>query len=224
MKSLADVIGKPPYREKMLGRKRRTFVEPRIAAELLTWAIGPSLRIEQASSFVESWNGTATLRNIQPTQSPPIRRQSMFEKAVLFAFPNHTMLFDKCISPTCKLRPDILILTAWGYIVIEIDEKQHRQYEHEAERESNIRTELKKPVMFIRVNPDKYVDEKGKTWTSIIGYHGLDEKVDKCEFMRRWRVIHPVVNNAILSDTCPCDVSLFFDAYTHVNHKWNTLK
>lgn len=55
-------------------------------------------------------------------------------------------------------RTDFLIKRKDFYVVVEVDEQQHRSYQGEALRMARIYHELKKPVCFIRYNPDDYLD------------------------------------------------------------------
>ena len=59
-------------------------------------------------------------------------------------------------------RPDFLINCKTHYIIVEIDEDQHKHNKtysksNELRRNVSIRTNLDKPVMFIRFNPDYYL-------------------------------------------------------------------
>jgi hypothetical protein len=60
-------------------------------------------------------------------------------------------------------RPDILINCKTHYIIVEVDEDQHKRYETKCEyiRMKNIYLSLKKPTIFIRYNPDEfYINNK----------------------------------------------------------------
>ena len=67
-----------------------------------------------------------------------------------------------------KRRPDILYETIYRYVIVEIDENQHKSYEDRCEcaRINEITSSLVahyiKPVIFVRYNPD-VVKNKGKT-------------------------------------------------------------
>jgi hypothetical protein len=66
---------------------------------------------------------------------------------------------DSTIPDACnKYRPDFIIFANTGYIVLEIDEKQHKQYPKLCEeyRLQEITVALNAPCHFIRFNPDTY--------------------------------------------------------------------
>lgn len=78
---------------------------------------------------------------------------------------NIQFVHNRCISPKgSKFRPDFIIRTKLGYLIIEVDEHQHlKRYSLEKEI-SRMRTiyadaqldDSKTQVIFIRYNPDKY--------------------------------------------------------------------
>lgn len=53
-------------------------------------------------------------------------------------------------------RPDFLFETSTTYLVVEVDEHQHKNYDDEDIRMLTIAEELRKPTIFIRFNPDDY--------------------------------------------------------------------
>jgi hypothetical protein len=63
-----------------------------------------------------------------------------------------------------KYRPDILLIDMEFVMVIEVDENQHKRYgkEREQKRMECISEFVKRPVVFIRFNPDSYRDRNGK--------------------------------------------------------------
>jgi len=72
-------------------------------------------------------------------------------------------VFDKQISQSCsKRRPDILIDCYTHSIVLELDENQHSGYNCETKRLCEIYQDLgNRPIVFLRLNPDSYKDDKG---------------------------------------------------------------
>ena len=77
-----------------------------------------------------------------------------------------SFIHNQSIGFVCgNYRPDILYDCLTHFVVIEIDEQQHRQYEKKCEysRMLNIEQSLGLPTVFIRYNPHKYiVDGKPK--------------------------------------------------------------
>lgn len=63
-----------------------------------------------------------------------------------------------------KYRPDFLFDCVTHYVVLEVDEDQHRSYERGCEyvRMKNIVESLAMPIIFIRYNPDEYKNLNGK--------------------------------------------------------------
>jgi hypothetical protein len=65
-----------------------------------------------------------------------------------------------------KYRPDVLLHLNNHSIIIECDEKQHRHYKDnntcENSREHQIQEALNRPIVFIRFNPDEYLENNSK--------------------------------------------------------------
>jgi very-short-patch-repair endonuclease len=88
-------------------------------------------------------------------------------------FPDKTIITDKQISGGCsKRRPDILIDFGEQIIIVEIDEYQHKSYDNcDNRRMMEISQDLgHRPVVFIRFNPDDYIDKNNtkikSCWTT----------------------------------------------------------
>lgn len=85
-------------------------------------------------------------------------------------FPEQTWIQDKRILDGCSSRrPDLLCDLGDQVLMIEVDEGRHSKYDCSCENKRIM--ELSKdvghrPIVFIRFNPDSYVDEKGKTHRS----------------------------------------------------------
>jgi hypothetical protein len=119
-------------------------------------------------------------------------------------------LYDKVIPKGCsKKRPDFIINTNWGIIVIEVDEFQHNRISYSCECEI---TRMKQiyfdigiehgKVLFIRYNPDNYEQLYGETFTT-------NEKLDSLI-----RTINYYLNNEI--DNYLEVLYLFYDGYTQL--------
>lgn len=78
------------------------------------------------------------------------------------SFHNLTIQTDKIIQDGCsKKRPDIQIDLGYQIIIIEIDENQHKTYDCSCEnkRLMEISQDYKyRPIIFIRFNPDDYIN------------------------------------------------------------------
>jgi len=85
-------------------------------------------------------------------------------------FNQYTIISDKTISDGCsRRRPDILLDFGDQIIIIEVDENKHSSYDCSCEnkRLMEISKDLNhRPVVFIRFNPDSYVDINGNKITS----------------------------------------------------------
>ena len=84
---------------------------------------------------------------------------------VLKSFPQFTWTADKRLQDGCsRRRPDLFLDMGSHAIVVEIDENQHTNYDCSCEnkRLMEISQDLgHRPVVFIRFNPDDYIDETG---------------------------------------------------------------
>jgi hypothetical protein len=87
-------------------------------------------------------------------------------------YPEHTWINDKKIEGGCsKKRPDIFLDLLTHNIIIEIDENQHRSYDNcEIKRINLLFEDLgDRHIVFIRFNPDDYLDKDNNKITSCWG-------------------------------------------------------
>jgi hypothetical protein len=107
--------------------------------------------------------------NIFPDK-PVVRNYKTKERNVvenvLQQFPDFTWVSDKRIFDGCsKRRPDLLLDLGYQIVIIEIDENQHTEYDCSCEnkRIMEISQDLGyRPIVFIRFNPDNYIEKDGK--------------------------------------------------------------
>jgi len=98
---------------------------------------------------------------------------------ILVAFPDFIWVHDKRVQDGCsKRRPDLLLDLGTHIIIVEIDENKHTEYDCSCEnkRLMELSQDLNyRPIVFIRFNPDGYVDKDGKKITScwISNFHGV---------------------------------------------------
>ena len=82
-------------------------------------------------------------------------------------YPNLIWIADKKINNgSSKRRPDLLLDLIYQIIIIEIDENQHTDYDCSCEnkRLMELSQDLQhRPIVFIRFNPDKYINQEGVT-------------------------------------------------------------
>jgi hypothetical protein len=83
------------------------------------------------------------------------------------AFPDFTWVHDKKVEDGCsKRRPDLLLDLGTHIVIVEIDENKHSDYDCSCENKRLMELSQDvhhRPIVFIRFNPDKYVDGGGKT-------------------------------------------------------------
>jgi len=80
-------------------------------------------------------------------------------------FPDFTWVADRKVQDGCsKRRPDLLLDMGSHIIIIEIDENKHTDYDCSCEnkRLMELSQDLQhRPIIFIRFNPDDYIDQSG---------------------------------------------------------------
>lgn len=85
---------------------------------------------------------------------------------VLEHFPQFTWISDKKIQDGCsRRRPDLLLDLGFQVVIIEIDENQHIDYDCSCENKRLMEISQDvghRPVVFIRFNPDSYVNRKNE--------------------------------------------------------------
>jgi hypothetical protein len=81
------------------------------------------------------------------------------------AFPDFTWVADKRVNDGCsRRRPDLLLDMGTHVIIVEIDENQHKTYDCSCENKRIMELSLDlqhRPIVFIRFNPDDYIQEDG---------------------------------------------------------------
>lgn len=85
---------------------------------------------------------------------------------IIEAFPNFSWIADKKIIDGCsRRRPDLLLDLGSHIIILEVDENKHTSYDCSCEnkRLMELSQDLgHRPIVFIRFNPDGYIDNNGK--------------------------------------------------------------
>ena len=94
-------------------------------------------------------------------------------------FKDLSFIFDENIKGDgmcINKRPDILLNLNHHSIIIEIDENQHKWYDIGCDNSRTliIQEALNRPIIFIRFNPDDYVDENNK---KILSPFKIDKKL-----------------------------------------------
>jgi hypothetical protein len=81
------------------------------------------------------------------------------------SFENFTWVTDRTVQDGCsKRRPDLLLDMGTHIIIVEIDENKHSSYECSCENKRLMQLSLDlghRPIVFIRFNPDGYINAEG---------------------------------------------------------------
>jgi hypothetical protein len=120
-----------------------------------------------------------------------------------------------------KSRPDFILesINKTHYIVIEVDEHQHKHSNYleecECTRMINISQALGMPVIFIRYNPDEYITNKTKFNPSH------NSRVDVLNQWLNWTLnkTFDEINNIGFCSL----IQLFYDGYTETSTEYKTL-
>ena len=91
-------------------------------------------------------------------------------------FPGFSWVCDKRVVDGCsKRRPDLLLDMGSHIIIIEVDENKHDTYDCSCENKRLMEISQDvghRPIVFIRFNPDNYVDKDGKKISSCWKVNG----------------------------------------------------
>ena len=109
------------------------------------------------------------VNNPENQNKPSMRNYKTKEKEVVNqiteSFSDFTWISDKKIQDGCsRRRPDLLLDMGTHIIIVEIDENKHIYYDCSCEnkRLMEISQDLNhRPIIFIRFNPDEYINEEG---------------------------------------------------------------
>jgi hypothetical protein len=108
--------------------------------------------------------------NLYPDK-PAARNFKTKEKTVVDhvkrKFPDFTWICDRIVNDGCsRRRPDLLLDLGYQVLVVEIDENQHNKYDCTCEnkRLMEISRDIgHRPLVFIRFNPDGYINNKNES-------------------------------------------------------------
>ena len=88
-------------------------------------------------------------------------------------FPNFTWNLDKKVEDGCsKRRPDLMCDLGYQVIIVEVDENQHTDYDCSCENKRIMQLSQDlghRPIIFIRSNPDTYINSNNEKITSCWG-------------------------------------------------------
>lgn len=159
---------------------------------------------------------------------PTIRNYKTKEKYitdfVLQNYPSMSWFVDKrVLCATSRRRPDILCDLGYQIIIIEVDENQHETYECSCEnkRLMEISGDLEhRPIVFIRFNPDDYIDAESKNIKSCfkINYLGICEPDHSSNLLHRLDMLKQTIdywsNEENKTDKTVEIIQLFYDQHT----------
>jgi hypothetical protein len=90
-------------------------------------------------------------------------------------FPNEKWVFDRRMDGGCSLRrPDICLIKDNYILIIETDENQHIRYDCSCENARRMQLYVDgglRNIIFIRFNPDAYINQEGKKVKSCWSIH-----------------------------------------------------
>ena len=87
-------------------------------------------------------------------------------------FKTEVMTFDKQTGGCSKRRPDVYIDKFTHVVIVECDENQHKDTSCENKRTMELFQDFgNRPIVFIRFNPDSYVNQKNKKIPSSFKMH-----------------------------------------------------
>jgi hypothetical protein len=108
--------------------------------------------------FINLFPNEKTVHNYKTKEKDVVDR-------IIQTFPQFTWISDKKVQDGCsRRRPDLLLDMGSHIIIVEVDENKHTDYDCSCEhkRLMEISKDLQhRSIVFIRFNPDNYVNEKG---------------------------------------------------------------
>ena len=124
-------------------------------------------------------------------------------------FPLYTWISDRRVSDGCSVRrPDLLCDFGTHIIIVEVDEHQHRDYDTTCENKRIMELSHDvgyRPIVFLRFNPDAYVNANGVSIPSPWGLNKLGVMTIKKKREREWdeRIQNLFTKIEFFSQNCP---------------------
>lgn len=126
---------------------------------------------------------------------PNVKNYKTKEKAVTdfileqFPLEKYSWISDKRIQDGCsRKRPDLFLDLGYQIIIVEVDENQHELYDCSCENKRLMELSQDvnhRPIIFIRFNPDEYIDNDKKV-TSCWGINKLGVCAVKKTKIKEW--------------------------------------
>lgn len=119
--------------------------------------------------FVYTFPDSPLTRNYKTKELYVVNRIQEF---ITKNYPELKITFDKKVDGGCSLRrPDMFIELLTHVVIIEVDENQHKQTSCETLRLVQLFEDVaQRPCVFIRFNPDAYIDAHGVRHKSCFRY------------------------------------------------------
>ena len=150
-------------------------------------------------------------------------KEKHVEDFIKHEFEDEDFIFDKVIYGPCpsKRRPDIFLDKFTHTIIIETDENQHQSYDTlcEHSRMMDIFRDCgKRPIVFIRFNPDSYINKNNKKISSCFKIHktnGICIIDNKNKLNERLKVLSNNIKTYIenIPEKEVTVIELFYDNY-----------
>lgn len=132
-------------------------------------------------------------------------------------WPEYTWKYNKFLNTCAKYRPDLLLDMGTHVVIIEIDEHQHNAENYkdcDLKRSLDILAELARPLIMLRINPDKYMSRDGKKHKPIFKNVRKQLVLDKAVWDERKVEIDAKFKECITKPTeIFTQVNLFFDSF-----------
>ena len=100
-------------------------------------------------------------------------KESATVQFITTIFPNFTWNLDKKVEDGCsRRRPDLMCDLGYQVIIVEVDENQHTDYDCSCENKRIMQLSQDvghRPIVFIRFNPDDYINSNGEKIASCWG-------------------------------------------------------
>jgi hypothetical protein len=129
--------------------------------------------------------------------------------------------FDTIPGGCSKRRPDCFVDCFTHVVIVEIDENQHKDYDESCENKRIMQLYedfSKRSVVFIRFNPDTYINKDGKKILSSFKDHnglGIPIVRSQKEWMSRLNILKDVINHWIseIPEKAVTIEYLFYDSF-----------
>ena len=109
----------------------------------------------------------------QPVTRNYKTKESATAQFITTILPNFTWSLDKKIEDGCsRRRPDLMCDLGYQVIIVEVDENQHTDYDCSCENKRMMQLSQDvghRPIIFIRFNPDEYINATNEKITSCWG-------------------------------------------------------